>query len=278
MHTIKSPCCRNGSGLGGESGNSVESLHEGRNVWQRYRRDLCTMVSAFKNAWGAFVQAPRHFLLFGFLAFLLTSISPLNPIIAFFSTYILIPALYMSVSLLVAKGSFNLERVQTRKSTYLGAWRDSGALGIILLIQQVLSTLILSLVFVSFVDPNTLETLNLIFSNTQNDPVLMEDMLINDIQWDQLQYLLIALLLLGIALLAACLQAWHIFVFERCGVFVSMWRSLIRLRFGFGTWVALSCLLVVVLMLNGMFGGVLRIFTFPLFALTHYFLYKNMNS
>jgi len=236
------------------------------------------MVTAFKNAWGAFVQAPQYFLLFGFLAYFVTIIGSLNSIIAFFSTYILIPTVYMSVSLFADKGSFNLERDQKKISTYLGAWRDSGALGIMYLIQLVLSTLILSMVFVTFVDPVTLETLNLIYKEAQNDPVLMEDMLKNDIQWDQLQYLLIALLLLGFALLAAGMQAWHIFVFERRGVFASLWGSLVRLRHGFGIWVAFSFLLIIILMLNGIFNGVLQILTFPLFALVHYFLYKNMNS
>jgi hypothetical protein len=83
---------------------------------------------------------------------------------------------------------------------------------------------------------------------------------------------------LGIALMALNMQAWHIRVFEHQSFFGSIRQSLARGRQQFGIWVLFSLLLLAVFSLDGVANGVLRMFTFPLLALTHYFLYKNMNS
>lgn len=236
------------------------------------------MVSALKNAWATFVQAPRHFGLFGLMAYVATVLGTYIPVLPFFLTYFVLPALYMGVAIAAESGTSSRWGAKPQFMALGRGFVHAGTLGLIVLFQLLLSTFILGFVVALFLDAQTAEALAAIQMEAGEDPELMMDMLVNDVDWTRSRFLGLALILLGIAMMAVNVQAWFIRVFEHQSFFGSIRQSISRGRQQFGTWVLFSLLLLAVFTLDGATNGVLRIFTFPLLALTHYFLFKNMNS
>ena len=154
----------------------------------------------------------------------------------------------------------------------------AGTLGLMLLCQIALGSVLLGLLVALFLDSNTAAAMEAIQREAGDDPELLMDMLLNDIDWMRSRFLGLAVALLALAMTALSLQAWFIRVFEHQSFFGSIRQSVARGRQQFGPWVLFSLLLLVVLSLDGAFNGVLRIITFPLLALTHYFLYEMMRS
>lgn len=236
------------------------------------------MVSAFKNAWATFVQAPRHFGLFGLLAYVAAMLGHYLPVLPFFLTYFVVPALYMGVAIAAESGIYSSWGEKPQFMALGKGFVHAGTLGLMLLFQLLVGTFILGMVVALFLDADTAATLESIQREAGEDPELLMDMLINDVDWMRSRFLGLAVVLLGIALMALSMQAWFIRVFEHQSFFGSIRQSIARGRQQFGPWVLFTLLVLVVLSLDGVANGVLRIFTFPLLALTHYFLFKNMNS
>ena len=235
------------------------------------------MVSAFKNAWATFVQAPRHFGLFGLMAYVAAMLGQYIPVLPFFLSYFVLPALYMGVAIAAESGVSSSWGEKPQFMALGKGFVHAGTLGLMLLLQLLVGTFILGMVVALFLDADTASTLESIQREAGDDPELLMDMLLNDVDWMRSRFLGLAILLLGIALMALNMQAWHIRVFEHQSFFGSIRQSLARGRQQFGIWVLFSLLLLAVFSLDGVANGVLRMFTFPLLALTHYFLYKNMN-
>jgi hypothetical protein len=236
------------------------------------------MVSALKNAWATFVQAPRHFLLFGFLAYVAATLGRYVPVLPFFVSYFVMPALYMGVAIAAESGVYSSWGEKPQLMAVGKGFVHAGTLGLMLLFQLFVATIVFVILVGLFLDAETISSLEVIQREAGEDPELMMDLLVNDVDWMRSRFLGLALLLLGIAMMALSLQAWFIRVFEHQSFFGSIRQSLARGRAQFGTWVLFSLLVLAVLSLSGALNGALRIFTFPLLALTHYFLFKNMNS
>ena len=236
------------------------------------------MVSAIKNAWATFVQAPRHFMLFGFLAYIAAGLGRFIPVLPFFLSYFVLPALYMGVAIAAQTGIFSRWDEKPQWMAVGKGFVHAGTLGLMLLCQMALGSVLLGLLVALFLDSNTAAAMEAIQREAGDDPELLMDMLLNDIDWMRSPFLGLALALLALAMTALSLQAWFIRVFEHQSFFGSIRQSVARGRQQFGPWVLFSLLLLVVLSLDGAFNGVLRIITFPLLALTHYFLYEKMRS
>ena len=236
------------------------------------------MVHALKNAWATFIQAPRHFLLFGLMAYAASILGQYIPVLPFFLSYFVLPALYMSVAIAADAGEYRTWSEKPQLMAASKGFLHAGTLGLMLLFLFFASALILGFVMALFLDPSTATALESIQREASNDPELLLDMLQNDIDWTRSRFLGLALLLLGLAMVALSIQAWFIRVFEHQSFFGSIRQSIARGRANFGACVLFSLVLLLVLALDGLINGVLRMFTFPLLALTHYFLYKKMRS
>lgn len=212
------------------------------------------------------------------MAYVGTALGTYVPILPFFMTYFVLPALYMGVAIAAESGVVSSWSEKPQFMALGKGFVHAGTLGLMLLFQLLVATFILGFVVALFLDSETANAIAAIQMEAGEDPELMMDMLLNDVDWMRSRFLGLALLLLGIALMALNLQAWFIRVFEHQSFFGSIRQSISRGRQQFGTWVLFSLLLLAVLTLSSALHGVLRMFTFPLLALTHYFLYKNMNS
>ncbi|MFM1883990.1 MAG: hypothetical protein RL168_174 [Bacteroidota bacterium] len=236
------------------------------------------MVSSFKNAWTTFVQAPRHFLLFGFLAYVATLLGEYVPVLPFFLTYFVLPALYMGVAIAAESGVYSTWGEKPQFMAVGKGFVHAGTLGMMLLVQLLIGTLLLGFVAALFVDADTAASLERIQLEAGNDPELLLDMLQNDIDWMRSRFLGLAMLLLAVGMYALGAQAWFIRVFEHQSFFGCIRQSISRGRAQFGQWVLFTLVLFAVFALNGAVGGVSRVLTFPLMALVHYFLYKKARS
>ena len=234
------------------------------------------MVHALKNAWATFMLAPRHFLLFGFMAYVATMLGKYIPVLPFLVSYFVLPALYMGVAIAAESGEFRSWGEKPQLMATSKGFVHAGTLGLMILFQLLASTMILGFVVALFLDESTAASLESIQREAGNDPQLMMDMLQNDMDWSRSRFLGLALLLLGLAMVALSIQAWFIRVFEHQSFFGSIRQSVARGRANFGACILFSLLLLVVLAADGLVNGVLLVFTFPLLALTHYFLYKKM--
>ncbi|HAB36253.1 MAG TPA: hypothetical protein DCE58_06630 [Cryomorphaceae bacterium] len=232
------------------------------------------MVSALKNAWATFVQAPRHFLLFGFLAYAATLLGEYVPVLPFFLTYFVLPALYISVAIAAESGVYSTWGEKPQLMAVGKGFVHAGSLGMMLLFQLLVGSLLLGFVAALFLDADTAAKLEAIQREAGNDPELLMDMLQNDVDWMRSRFLGLALLILALGMAALSAQAWFIRVFEHQTFFGSLRQSISRGRAQFGTWVLFALLMIAVFALNSALGGASRILTFPLMALTHFFLYK----
>ncbi len=223
-------------------------------------------------------QAPRQFLFFGLVAYIVTMIGGLVPILSLFISYFVLPAIYLSVALAAQAGEGSSWGEKGQLFALGKGFVHAGTLGLILLFQLILGAILLGFVVALFLDAETAGVLETIQREAATDPELMMDMLLHDVDWVRSQFLGMALFLMGLAFMALCIQAWFIRVFEHQRFFASIRVSVLRGRSQFGTWVVFSCFVLTVLVLESATHGLLRMFTFPFLGLTHYFLYEKMRS
>lgn len=168
------------------------------------------MVSAIKNAWATFVQAPRHFMLFGFLAYIAAGLGRFIPVLPFFLSYFVLPALYMGVAIAAQTGIFSRWDEKPQWMAVGKGFVHAGTLGLMLLCQMALGSVLLGLLVALFLDSNTAAAMEAIQREAGDDPELLMDMLLNDIDWMRSRFLGLAVALLALAMTALSLQAWFI--------------------------------------------------------------------
>jgi len=236
------------------------------------------MVFALKKAWTTLAQAPRHFMFFGLVAYAVTMIGALVPFISLFTSYFVLPAVYMSVALAAQSGEHTSWGVKPQWMAMGKGFVHAGTLGLMLLFQLVLGSILLGFVVALFLDAETAAAMENIQREAADDPELMMDMLLNDVEWVRSRFLGMALFLMGLAFMALGIQAWFVRVFEHQSFFASIRVSFRRGKSQFGLWIVFSFFVLVVWVLESATQGLLRLVSFPFLSLTHYFLYEKMRS
>jgi len=113
------------------------------------------MVFALKKAWTTLAQAPRHFMFFGLVAYAVTMIGALVPFISLFTPYFVLPAVYMSVALAAQSGEHTSWGVKPQWMAMGKGFVHAGTLGLMLLFQLVLGSILLGFVVALFLDAET---------------------------------------------------------------------------------------------------------------------------
>lgn len=236
------------------------------------------MVYAFKNAWLLFRQAPQTFFFFGVAAYAAAMLGTFFPYLAFLATYFVLPALYVGVAMVAEEGGYTGADAKQKLFSLGKGFLHAGTLGMLLLFQLIVGAMLLGFVVALFLDADTAATVESIQKEAANDPALLMELLSTEVDWVRSQFLGMALFLMALALVAFSLQSWFIRVFEAESFFGSIRGSIQRGRKNFPTWVAFTFLILLVFVGDFFTNGLLRLFSFPLLALTHYFLYKKMRS